>query len=64
MRAVQAWVDGKPAEVQYAGAAPGAVAGLFQVNVRIPLDAGSGDVSIEIHVGAASSQAGMTVAVR
>jgi uncharacterized protein (TIGR03437 family) len=61
---VQAWVDGKPAEVQYAGAAPDAVAGLFQVNVRIPLDAASGDVPIEIHVGTASSQPGMTVAVK
>jgi uncharacterized protein (TIGR03437 family) len=64
VREVQAWVDGKPAEVQYAGAAPGAVAGLFQVNVRIPLNAASGAVPIEIHVGAASTQAGMTVAVK
>ena len=63
VREVRAWVDGKLAEVQYAGAAPDAVAGLFQVNVRIPLDAASGDVPIEIHVGAASSQRGMTVAV-
>lgn len=61
---VQAWVDGKSAEVQYAGAAPDAVAGLFQVNVRIPLDAASGDVPIEIHVGTASTQAGMTVSVK
>ena len=58
MREVQAWVDGKPAEVQYAGAAPGAVAGLFQVNVRIPLDAASGDVPIEIHVGTAQHAGG------
>jgi uncharacterized protein (TIGR03437 family) len=64
VRDVQAWVDGKPAEVQYAGAAPGAVAGLFQVNVRIPLNTASGAVPIEIHVGAASTQAGMTVSVK
>jgi uncharacterized protein (TIGR03437 family) len=63
-RQVQAWVDGKPAEVQYAGAAPGAVAGLLQVNVRIPADASSGDVPIVIQVGNASSQPGMTVSVR
>ena len=31
VREVQAWVDGKPAEVPYAGAAPDAVAGLFQM---------------------------------
>jgi uncharacterized protein (TIGR03437 family) len=50
--------------VQYAGAAPGAVAGLFQVNARIPLDASSGSVPIEIHVGNAASQPGMTIAVQ
>jgi len=61
---VQVLIDGRPAEVQYAGAAPGAVAGLLQVNARIPLDASSGNVPIEIHVGTAASQAGMTIAVK
>jgi uncharacterized protein (TIGR03437 family) len=64
VRPVQAWIDGKPAEVQYAGGAPGAVAGLFQVNVRVPLDAAAGDVPIVIQVGTASTQPGMTVSVR
>ncbi len=41
-------IDGKAAEVQYAGAAPGAVAGLFQVNVRIPADATPGAAALEI----------------
>jgi len=50
--------------VQYAGAAPGQVAGLMQVNVRIPADASSGNVPILIQVGDAQSQAGMTVAVQ
>ena len=61
---VQVWVDGKQAEVHYAGAAPDEVAGLFQLNVRIPPDSSSGDVSIEIHVGDAVSQAGMTISVK
>ncbi len=61
---VSVLIDGKPAEVQYAGAAPGAVAGLFQVNVRIPADAAPGGAPLEIHVGAAVSQPGMTVAVK
>jgi uncharacterized protein (TIGR03437 family) len=61
---VSVLIDGKPAEVQYAGAASGAIAGLFQVNVRIPLDAAPGDVPIEILVGSAVSQAGMTVSVQ
>ena len=61
---VQVWIDGRAAEVQYAGAAPGQVAGLMQVNVRIPADASSGSVPILIQVGNAQSQAGMTVAVQ
>src|SRR5205807_10110984 len=56
---VQVWVDGRPAELQYAGAAPGQVAGLMQLNVRIPADASTGDVSIVIQVGNAKSQPGM-----
>ena len=33
---VQVTIDGTPAEVLYAGAVPGLVSGLLQVNVRIP----------------------------
>ena len=61
---VQVWIDGRPAELQYSGAAPGQIAGLFQVNVRIPADSASGDVPIVIQVGEAKSQAGMTIAVK
>jgi uncharacterized protein (TIGR03437 family) len=50
--------------VQYAGAAPGNVAGLFQVNVQIPAGAGTGDVPIVIQVGDAKSQPGMTISVK
>ena len=62
-RPVQVFVNGKPVDVFYAGAAPGAVAGLFQVNARIPADTPSGDVPLEIRVGDAASQPGLTVAV-
>jgi uncharacterized protein (TIGR03437 family) len=61
---VQAWIDGTPAQVQYAGAAPGQVAGLMQVNLRIPDQASTGNVSLVIQVGAAQSQPGMTIAVK
>jgi uncharacterized protein (TIGR03437 family) len=61
---VQVWIDGQPATVQYAGAAPGNVAGLFQVNVQIPAGAGTGDVPIVIQVGDAQSQPGMTISVK
>ena len=64
MRNVQARINGRPAEVLYAGAAPSQVAGLFQVNVRIPADTPSGEASVELQVGDARSQPGITVAVR
>jgi uncharacterized protein (TIGR03437 family) len=61
---VQVRINGLPADILYAGAAPGSVAGLMQVNVRIPAEAPSGDVPVEIQVGDAKSQPGITVAVR
>jgi uncharacterized protein (TIGR03437 family) len=61
---VHVFIDGREAEVLYAGAAPGAVAGLLQVNARIPMEAPSGSVAVEIRVGNTASQPGMTVAVR
>ncbi len=65
LRPVQVFINGKLApEMFYAGAAPGAVAGLLQVNVRIPADTPSGDVPLEIRVGEAASQPGLTVAVQ
>jgi uncharacterized protein (TIGR03437 family) len=64
VRPVQVWIDGRAADVQYAGAAPGQVAGLLQVNVRVPADASVGDVPIVIQVGSAKSQPGMTISVK
>ncbi|MBM3956698.1 MAG: SBBP repeat-containing protein [Gemmatimonadetes bacterium] len=51
--------------VLYAGAAPGLVAGVLQVNVRIPATAPSGNaVPVTVTVGTATSQVGVTLAVR
>jgi uncharacterized protein (TIGR03437 family) len=61
---VSATVGGLPAEVVFAGAAPQAIAGLFQVNIRIPPNATTGDVPIAITVGEAKSQTGVTIAVK
>jgi uncharacterized protein (TIGR03437 family) len=61
---VSVLINGERADVLYAGAAPGQVAGLFQVNVRIPADTPFGDIPVEIHVGGAQSQPGITVAVQ
>ena len=60
---VQVTIDGKPAEVTYAGGAPGLVAGLMQINARIPTDAQVGTVPVVITVGSASSQPGVIIAV-
>lgn len=57
-------IGGSTAEILYSGAAPGLVAGVFQVNARIPTDAASGNVPVVVTVGAASSQPELTVAVR
>jgi uncharacterized protein (TIGR03437 family) len=57
-------VNGEQADVLYAGAAAGQVAGLLQVNVRIPADTPVGDIPVEIHVGNAASQPGITLAVQ
>lgn len=57
-------IGGKNAEVLYAGAAPGLVAGVFQVNVRIPADVEAGAQPVIVQVGANSSPADVTVAVQ
>ena len=57
-------IGGRRAEILYAGAAPGLVTGLFQVNVLIPADAPAGDnVSISIQVGSATSPGGTTLSI-
>ena len=59
---VTATINDVPADVQYAGAAPGLVAGVLQVNLLVPAGATSGDVVI--HIGGNDSQTGVTVAIR
>jgi uncharacterized protein (TIGR03437 family) len=62
---VSVTIDGRLAEILYAGPAPGLVAGAFQVNARIPAEAtASAAVPIVLTVGDAASQPGVTVAVR
>ncbi len=61
---VTATVGGRPAQVQYAGSAPGFVSGVMQVNVVIPEDAPSGAAAIVIKAGNNSSPSTVTVAVQ
>jgi uncharacterized protein (TIGR03437 family) len=52
---VKVFIDGIPADVLYAGAAPGFVQGLIQINVRVPAAASSGQDQMVLQVGSYSS---------
>jgi len=57
-------INGQPANWTYAGEAPGLAAGLLQLNVQIPTNAQSGNLSITVSIGSNVSQNGVTVTVR
>jgi len=57
-------VDGQPADVLYAGDAPGLIQGVMQINVRVPDAASSGAVSVVLKVGDFSSPSTVTVIVQ
>jgi len=59
-----ATVGGADAQVIYAGSAPDNIAGLFQVNMQVPSTLAPGVYSVVIRAGGASSQSGLTVAVK
>jgi len=63
---VAVWVQGQGAEVLYAGAAPGCVSGVMQVNIRLPMNIPSGDrLAVGMKVGGwGPSPDGVTMAVR
>ena len=57
-------IGGMDAQVLYAGAAPGLISGVLQVNVLVPLGAPSGPaVPIVLTIGPAESPAGVTLAL-
>jgi uncharacterized protein (TIGR03437 family) len=61
---VTAQIAGIPAQVLYAGGAPGLVAGVFQVNVLVPATVRPGNaVPVVLMLGAAQSVAGVTIAI-
>ncbi|MEO8128454.1 MAG: hypothetical protein ABI822_15240 [Bryobacteraceae bacterium] len=60
---VTATIGGKYAPVQYAGAAPGFVAGLMQVNVLVPAGSEGDIVPVVVRVGQARSQPGAIIRV-
>ncbi len=62
---VTATVGGLPASVTYAGAAPGLIAGLYQINVQIPAALAPGLATpVVLAIGSQSTQTGVTVSVK
>jgi uncharacterized protein (TIGR03437 family) len=58
-------ISGKAVTPQYAGGAPGEVAGLMQINVQIPSGIQTGNaVLVSVQIGNASTQDGVTIAVQ
>jgi uncharacterized protein (TIGR03437 family) len=61
---ITAKINGIPSEVQYFGAAPTLVAGVLQVNVKIPPGVPDGNATVELFEGSNQSPATITVAVK
>ncbi len=61
---VSVTIAGQVAQVTYAGAAPGLVAGVMQVNARIPDGVSSGAAVVLLQVGDQTSQSGVTLKIR
>jgi uncharacterized protein (TIGR03437 family) len=61
---VQVFIDNQPAEILYAGAAPGLVQGVLQINARIPAGVTEGGVTVTIQIGDAVSPNTVMVVVR
>ena len=58
-------IGGRVADVTYAGAAPGLVAGMVQVNARVPSDTPRGtNVPVQIVIGTATSQQNVFLSTR
>jgi uncharacterized protein (TIGR03437 family) len=62
--AVAVLINGQAANWVYAGEAPSMAAGLMQLNVQIPANAPSGNLSISVSIGSNTSQNNVTVSVR
>ncbi len=61
---VKVSIGGIQTTVNYAGAAPFEVAGVFQINAVVPPGVASGPVPVVVMEGNASSQSGLTVSVK
>jgi trimeric autotransporter adhesin len=58
-------IGGQPATLLYAGAAPGQVSGLLQINAVVPIGIASGAEPVVLTIGSSNNaQQGVTVAVQ
>jgi uncharacterized protein (TIGR03437 family) len=57
-------LDGAVAASFVPQAAPNSIAGLFQVNVKVPCSVKAGNAAVVVQVGTGQSQKGITVALR
>ena len=61
---VTVMIGGLKAHVTYAGRAPGEAFGIMQINAEIPSGVRSGNASVQVTIGNASSPAGVTIAIQ
>ena len=53
-----------PQEILYGGLAVGSISGLYQFNIRIPMNTPDGDTTVEVEIGGLKTQATGTIPVR
>jgi uncharacterized protein (TIGR03437 family) len=61
---VSVLINGQSALVAFYGESPGLVSGVMQLNVQIPIDAASGGLPLQVSIGGATSQSGVTISVQ
>lgn len=61
---VRVTIGGQNTEVLYAGAVPFVIAGVFQINARVPIGIGTGNQPVVVLIGSGQSQPNLTVAVQ
>ena len=65
LAAVTVQIGGIAATVSYAGAAPGLMPGVFQINAQVPENVAPGNnVPVAVKIGSATIQSGVTMAVQ
>jgi len=64
LQAVSVTIGGQPATVEYAGSVPGIVAGLLQINARIPAGIPAGAAAVIVTIGTSESSGAVTIAVQ